>query len=273
MLGMRGGVGLVLSLIAVLLTGLAVSPAARGVTICLLSIQESGCVPRLIPEIRASIKPDELPRVDRAPIAVEVDGNIQSADPTGMPALREAVVGIDRQVTLNAEGLSSCRARQLVARGRREARRTCREAIVGSGTASVVFPPEWQEVEIPVTFFNGGVRDGTTTVFVHSTLAAPIPEVILVRVKVVELHVGEYGSQAVVRIPPIAGGSLRSFSFELQRRFSYEGEKRGYLAARCTERKLRSQVKLILRNEAETPQLAPTTELTGALFAPCRPTG
>ena len=275
---MRGWVklgGLVVSLVVALAAGLVASTGAQG--ICLRTISDVGCGPRPTPpEINISVKPTKLPRVGTAPIGVEAKGNLHPGDPAGMSALREAVIQVDRHLTLDAEGLPSCEARRLVAADSGEARGVCREAVVGRGTASVVLAPEWIEMEAPVTLFNGGVRDGTTTLLVHSTLNAGISEVILGRVKVRERRVGHYGSEAVVRVPPIAGGSgsVRSFSFQLHRRFAHEDEERSYLQARCPDGRLMHRVtKLVLKNEVNTPSVAPTTELTGTVLTPCTPTG
>lgn len=205
-----------------------------------------------------------------------MDGTINPGAPTKLAALREVVIDIDRQVSIDAEGLPTCGARRLADVGSGEARRLCREAIVGHGTANVALAPEGSVVTIPLTFFNAGVQGDTTTVVVHSLLPTEAPEVLLATVKVNEQVKGQFGSQAVVRIPPIAGGSgaLSSFSFELGRRFGYEGEKRSYLAARCHRGRLEARFsRMVFKNEVNTPGVAPTTELIGTLFKPCTPTG
>lgn len=264
------------ALAVMLAAGLVASSVAGGVVTCLRAMP-AGCQPfPLKVTMGVSVKPAKLPRAEMAPVEIDVEGSFQSTVSTETPALREAVVDIDRHVMLSAEGVPSCGGRQLASLDTEAARRTCRGAVVGRGVASVVLAPEWLEMEVPVTFFNGGVRDGTTTLLAHSFLDAGVAEAILARVKVVKRRVGRYGFEALVRIPPIAGGSgaLRSFSFRLERRFVDEGEERSYLQARCADGRLTHRVtKLLFRNEANTPGVPPATELTGSFIAPCTPTG
>ena len=55
--------------------------------------------------------------------------------------------------------------------------------------------------------FNGGFNGGTTTLYIHAYLSAPITGAIVTTVKIKKVHNGRYGLKTVATIPKIAGGS------------------------------------------------------------------
>lgn len=267
------------ALVAALVVWSAGGGVAQGVSTCLLSSSSGpGCPPRLEFELDGSVRPAKLPKGAGAPITVGAVGTVNRGEAAALSALREMVVDIDGEVSLDAEGLPSCGARRLAGLGSSEVRRACRAAIVGRGTAEVALVPEGRKVSAPLTLVNAGVRGGTTTLLVHSPVAAGSPEaeVVLATVKINKRPKKELGSRAIVRIPPIAGGggALSSFSFELGHRFGFEGKERSYLMASCQTGKLETRFdRLRFRNEANSPGLAPTAELIGGIVTPCTPTG
>jgi hypothetical protein len=167
-----------------------------------------------------------------------VSAGIGTVDGSHPPAARTATIDFDRNGTINSRGLPSCRAGKLQARTTAAARAACRNAIVGSGTTKV-------EVEFaeqapftasgPLVLFNGGVRGGKTTMFIHAYVSVPAPTAIVTTVVVKRRRDGRFGTRAVARIPSIAGGSgsVTSFSLKIRRSFSHRGKRRSYLTARC----------------------------------------
>jgi hypothetical protein len=184
------------------------------------------------------ISPSKLPRHGSAPITARIDGEIDTRDGTHPPALQTLELDVDRTIGIDAVGLPTCRAGQIEARNSAEARRACRGAIVGSGTAEVeVAFPEQQPFSStgPLVLFNGGVHGGTTTVLLHAYVDVPAPTAIVVKAAVTRIHRGRFGLHIAARIPKIAGGAASPTGFKLKigRRFTYKGQKKSFLTASC----------------------------------------
>jgi hypothetical protein len=153
-------------------------------------------------------------------------------------ALREVTMDFDKNGALNATGLPACKRSQLETRNTSAVQHVCRESIVGSGTAHVAITSSGQEpIPLPLTLFNGGVRDGTTTLFIRSSIATPTPAPLIATVKLRKIHAGRYGLGAISKIPPIAegNGSLLDFSLKIKRLFTYKGKKQSYVSAKCPD--------------------------------------
>jgi hypothetical protein len=131
-----------------------------------------------------------------------------------------------------------CRSGKLQARPTRAAKRACPKAIVGSGgtKVQVQFPESAPfTASGPLVLFNGGVKGGTTTMFIHAYVSVPAPTAIVTPVKITKIRKGRYGTRAVARIPVIAGGSgsVTQFNLKVQRKFRRGGRPQSYLKARC----------------------------------------
>ena len=147
----------------------------------------------------------------------------------------------------------------------------CKPAIVGKGTTDVeVSFPEQNPIPIHSTLlaFNGGTAGGTTTIYIHAYLTAPVTAAIVTTVKISKEHKGPYGIRSVASIPRIAGGagSVTAFNLTFQKKlFSYKGQKHGYLLAKCPTGKFFAQA------EAE---FSDGTKLGPAqIVRPCTPKG
>ena len=121
---------------------------------------------------------------------------------------------------------------------RPDAKKACSDAIVGTGKGEVeVTFPEQAPLEAtgPITLFNGGVRGGTTLLFIHTYVNVPAPTAVIATVELTRIHRGHYGTHAVAQIPRIAGGagSVTKFKLTINRTFTYKGEKESYLTASC----------------------------------------
>ncbi|HET6570031.1 MAG TPA: hypothetical protein VFG58_00885 [Solirubrobacterales bacterium] len=195
-------------------------------------------VGNLVLRDNGGISPTRLPRHRQAPVAAILKATIRTADDSHLPAVREVVLDVDRIIHINARGLPVCKARQLEARDTKAARRICGRAIVGRGAGSVEIAfPEQKPIMVssPLTMFNGGVRGGTTTLFVHAFITVPVPAAIVIPIKITSIHRGRYGLHTISKIPPIAGGSgsVSRFKLKIDRKFAYRGKKASYLTASC----------------------------------------
>jgi hypothetical protein len=93
-------------------------------------------------------------------------------------------------------------------------------------------------------------------------------------VGVVRVHWEEEGLRSILTTPPIAGGSgsLLDFHFTIHRPLVSDGEKAGYLEAKCPDSAFKiAASKILLKNEAGVPGLGATTFLKGTFTVPCTP--
>jgi hypothetical protein len=195
----------------------------------------------LVLTINGGVTPKALSKTTMEPITLNVSGSIGTADGTHPPALTEVVVDTDKNGTIDARGVPVCKAGQLEATTTATAEKTCKPAIVGTGTTDieVEFP---EQAPIPIhsklLAFNGGTKDGKTTIFIHAYLTSPVTAAVVTTVKISKEHKGRYGIRSVASIPKIAGGfgSVTAFSLTFKKKlFAYKGQKHGYLLAKCTD--------------------------------------
>lgn len=196
----------------------------------------------LVLRINGGVTPRKLPKRKLAPITLRISANLRTIDGAQPPALREAVVDFDKHGTINAKGLPVCQSGKLQAQDTQNAKNACRGAIVGHGSTRVrVAFPEQRPFEAtgPLVLFNGGVKGGVTTMYIHAYVAVPAPTAIVTVVKIRKIHKGRFGTRAVARVPVIAGGSgsVTRFNFAVRRIFRAKGQRQSYLLARCANRR------------------------------------
>ncbi len=216
-----------------------------------------------------TFSPQKLPKNKLAPITLNVNGKLETLDGKHPPALKELIVETDKNGAINAKGLAVCTSGKLQAQDTAHAKAACKAAIVGEGKTDV-------EVEFPeqdpfiakskLLAFNGGVKGGTTTIFVHAFLTAPVSAAVVTTVKVSKVHHGRYGLKSVATVPKIAGGygSPVSFSLRIGRTFTYKGKKQSYLLAKCPDGHL---------NAKGVGVFSDGTRLAGSLVRSCTPKG
>lgn len=199
----------------------------------------------LIMRINGGVSPEKLPKRKMAPITLRASANIATVDGSHPPAAKTVTIDFDKNGTINAEGLAVCRSGKLQSRHTAEAKKACPKAIVGKGstTVQVSFPEQKPfSAQGPLVVFNGGVRKGVTTMFIHAYVNVPTPTAIVTVVKVKKIRKGPYGTRAIARIPKIAGGSgsLVRFNLAIRRTFQHKGKRQSYLVARCANGRLRA---------------------------------
>src|SRR5690349_5180367 len=187
--------------------------------------------------LNGGFSPKALPKKGKpAPISLNVSGKIDTTDGTHPPALKEVVVETDKNGSIDVKDLPSCTSGKLQAQDTKHAEKACPTAIIGNGTTDV-------EVEFPeqapfiakskLLAFNGGVKGGKTTIFIHAYLSSPVSAAVVTTVKISKVHNGRYGTKSVASVPKIAGGygSVRSFSLNFSK--GYKGQR--YLFANCPD--------------------------------------
>jgi hypothetical protein len=184
------------------------------------------------------ITPSKLPRNRQAPVTAHIHGEIGTIDGSHPPAVETITLDLDKTIQVDARGLPVCTKGRLEARPTAAAKRACPDSVVGSGAGEVeVAFPEQRPLTArgPIVLFNGGVRGGTTVLFIHTYVAIPAPTAVVVTVRISRIHRGHFGLRAVAEIPPIAGGagSATKFDLTIGRTFTYRGRKQSFLTASC----------------------------------------
>jgi hypothetical protein len=223
----------------------------------------------LVLTLNGDFKPKKLPKNKYAGITLNISGKIATADGKHPPALKEVVVETDKNGTINAKGLPKCTSGKLQAQTSTNAEKACKSAIVGKGTttAQVEFPEQAPiDVDSDLLAFNGGVKGGVTTIYIHAYFTAPISGAIVTTVKVKKHKNGRYGTKSVATIPLIAGGSgsVEDFQLTFQRSFTYKGKKQHYLLAKCPDGHLDAKATSIFRDG---------TRMVGTFVRSCTPAG
>jgi hypothetical protein len=195
-------------------------------------------VGNLVLKDNGGISPTKLPKHKQVPVSATLNASVATVDGSHLPAAREVIIDVDKNIHVNAKGLPICRAGQLEARDTSAARRICGKAIVGrgNGLVEIAFPEQKPlMVSSPLTMFNGGVKGGKTTIFIHAFITVPVPAAIVTTVEITPIHSGPYGIHTVSKIPVIAGGagSVTGFKLKIDRKFTYKGKKTSFLTASC----------------------------------------
>jgi hypothetical protein len=205
--------------------------------------------------------PQKLSKTKQTPINLNVSGKIQTTDGSHPPALKEFVLETDKNGSVNAKGVPTCKQGQIEATTTSAAEKACKKAIIGKGTTNVeVLFPESAPIPIKskLVLFNGGVSGGKTTIYIHAFLTNPIAAAIVTTVKIKKKKNGRYGTQSVASVPKIANGvgSVTSFTLTVN--------ERGYLTAKCPDGHLDAQGEAVFNDG---------TRAKGSVTRPCTPKG
>jgi hypothetical protein len=156
--------------------------------------------------------------------AVVLSARFETRDGSHVPALRRFLFLGDRNVDVDVRGIPICRLDRIRGKFTRDAEAVCRGALIGTGMASsqVLLSTRQKPISGPgprLLVFNGGVKKGVTTIFIHTYLEAPVSQAFVATVRLKPIRVGPYGLAAVATIPRIAAGkgSLTSFNLNLLR--------------------------------------------------------
>jgi len=125
--------------IAVLTTGLVLAGAMA--TLAHGELTSKG---NLFVTFTGGIEPIALPRHERAPITVWMDGKVRTLKGADPPSLDSITLALNRAGHLETKGLPKCRKGELIAASREQAMEECGDALVGTGTyrARSTFPEQ-----------------------------------------------------------------------------------------------------------------------------------
>jgi hypothetical protein len=180
----------------------SLAPTAKYVEVCLVrqsTAATSGvCVPwpSFTFDASAGFFPKKLPRRELVPVAVNLGVKVHESDGSHLPPLKEVIFDFDKNFGLEAAGLHSCGRSEIDTLGVEAARRICRASVVGTGIAHVEVESPGAApfvVRLPLTIFNDGVRNGVTTMLIHSSAVRLASSPILAAVKVRKVDDGRFG--------------------------------------------------------------------------------
>lgn len=195
--------------------------------------------------IDGGFAPKALSKTEPAPISWLLSEETQEPDGGHPPALRELTLELDQAIEVDTDGIPACPQKRLGdGTGTTAALQACRPSLIGEGEAVVqVAHPEGDLVNLHsrLLVFNGGKRDGRTTLLVHAHFADPVAAALVVPVKIAKHPSGPFGSQALVRIPRIAEGygSITRFDLRTFKNVEVDGARLHPVRATCAAGKLR----------------------------------
>jgi hypothetical protein len=188
----------------------------------------------LIVALGGRLAPLSLPRTHAAPVAVELEGSLRTADGSPLPRVTRVEFGLPQQAVLSTDGLPTCTRRKLLVTSSADALRVCQDALVGRGHVDLTVQVPGQEpfaVHTRLLAFNA--RVGTRrAVLLHAYTASPPLAVVLP-------FVYGHGSGRFARTLgadlPVLGEWARvaEFKMALSRQYAYRGRRRSYLSASC----------------------------------------
>jgi hypothetical protein len=189
----------------------------------------------LIVSLDGGLSPLRLPREHPAPVAVRLDGGLQTADGSLLPRVTRIEIGLPGQGVLTTRGLAVCPLRRLRNATPARALASCGPALVGSGDlrADVLLPNQSPfTIHADLLAFNGRI-DGRRAVILHAFAASPPTVVVLPFL--IRLRAGRFGTTLVAALPPSLGPwpHFAHFRMRLARRYTYRGRSRSYLSASC----------------------------------------
>jgi hypothetical protein len=190
----------------------------------------------LIISLEGGLTPQKLPRHERAPVAVELGGRVETADHSPLPRVNWIKLELAYRGELNTRGLAVCPRRRLRGTDTEQALRACGPARVGRGHLfAKIFVPNQPpfDVRAHLTAFNGRTAAGRHAVLVHAYAANP--PVSFVIPFSVHHRSGTFQTVLVALIRRSAGPwpHVADFQIKVGRRFRDRGRTKSYLSASC----------------------------------------
>ncbi len=221
--------------------------ALLGLTVGALStasgeVAESG---NLKITVNGDFRPHTLSKRTFSPIRLLASGKIETKDGSHPPALKEFLLETDKNGAVNTKGYPVCKKSKLQATDTAHAEKACKPALIGQGTTVIgILFEESSEIDShsKLLVFNGGVRGGVTTLYLHAYITKPVASAVVTTVKIKKIHKGPYGLLSVASIPKIAGGagSVKTFNLSIFKKFTYRHRRYSVLTARCPTGKLQA---------------------------------
>ncbi|HEX5609969.1 MAG TPA: hypothetical protein VFX45_07750 [Solirubrobacterales bacterium] len=196
--------------------------------------------------VDVKIAPKKLSKTAFTPASLQVTTKTTTtthANGVPSPAIH-AIVDFDKNAKLYTKGLPTCDPGKLQNSSTEVAEQLCGKAKIGGGTANALLPAgQVYTVNQVVTAFNGVPQGGKPTVILHTYGTTPIQTTLVLVGKVSSYNKEGYGPRLDLEIPKIAGGTgaLIDFQVKIDKKYSFKGQKRSFISAKCTSGKLKAR--------------------------------
>lgn len=184
----------------------------------------------------AGFAPRALPRSRPAPVSIEFESAISSADGSRPPALKRFELALNRNGRVSTRGLPTCRAAKLQSASTDTALARCRPALVGHGGFRALI--EADEGAVPAhgraLVFNAR-RHGRPALLLHLSTGTPVRAGFVLPLPIRHRAGRELGTVLAAEVPVLAGGlgSITRLKLKLGRTYRFHGHRRSYLSAAC----------------------------------------
>ncbi len=221
----------------------------------------------LMATLDGGISPKALPKKDKAPLTLSLEGAFETIDKTHLPPVKTVSLNFDKAGELFTKGLATCKTGQLESTLTAQAKSICKDAVVGSGKVSAdIALPEQKPFPAhgPLVIFNGAPKGGKQVLILHVHAHVPAPTTFVVPV-IISKKGGKYGTNAFIKVPTIVSGagSVTDFQAKISKKWNYKGEKVSLLNASCPTGSLFVEGELVFTG----------AKLKGSFSEPCTPKG
>lgn len=190
----------------------------------------------LILWLKGELAPLTLPREHRVPVALTIDGGLQTSDGSNLPRVVKVEFAVPGQGVISTRGLPRCNRNRLRGADTDTALQACRGALVGHGVlnAQVLLPgqgPFW--IKAHLLMFNSEPVAGHKVVLMHAYSSQP--PIWAVIPFVIRHEGGWLGTRLSASVPSSLGPwpRLARFKLHLSRDYFAGGEHRSFLSASC----------------------------------------
>jgi hypothetical protein len=185
---------------------------------------------------KGGILPDALPRDERAPITVWMEGKVRTLKGEDVPSLQTITIALNRFGHLDTEGLPVCRRGQIEAATRAQALASCRDSLVGTGTyrARSTFPEQARSPTFGRILAFHSRLNGKEAILGHVFGEDPAPTTTVIPFSIRRTN-GLYRTVLTGNVPEglTRWGYLKRISLRLHRNYTFRGERHSYLSAPC----------------------------------------
>ena len=220
----------------------------------------------LVVFVDGGFRPQKLPKTTPAPISLQAETTLKTADGTHPPAAKTLSLEFDKHAGINTKGLPTCSVDRLQNTLTGQAESICGKALVGTGEAGaeIAFPeqpPFFAKGKMLV--FNGRPKNGHQVLIFHVYARVPAPTT-FVTTAVISKASGIYGTKTEIAIPTIVAGqgSLTFATLEIKKDWTYKGKKEHLLLATCPTGRFFTRGDL---------KFADGTEMKGKVLRSCSP--
>jgi hypothetical protein len=191
----------------------------------------------LLVSLEGGFTPQSLPRDRDVPVTVKLNTKIKTVDGSRPPQLRRISFEVNRYGLVSTKGLPVCHPGLLESTDPPTALARCRGALVGRGdfNANVEFPNRDPfPVHGQMLAFNG-LAHGRPAILLHIHGSQPVEVTVVLTFTIHHPPRGKFGTVLTTRIPRLASdlGYVTSVSLVFNRKYTFRGEERSFLSARC----------------------------------------